>query len=653
MSVLKIFDGQNWQVVGLQGTQGSTGMPGVNGLIGITGIGGTTGLVGLQGQTGSQIIMDQMLVQRAIGITGVTPTGVESLNYMPITGLKTSISLSRPGKVMSLLYLKYKNASVGTHTVSYLLQSNGETGPYFSDYLSDTKEKSEVLYQVTSDLPIGTHNIQAFWKLDSTGKRTELLNGDLASIVLEGSYGVTGIQGITGVGVQGLVGTTGAYGGPPGVTGFQGTTGIAGALGATGPGLLGYDTFVKIIPMESWRTINVDSDVYSGIPVLRFDSIDSEEIDTTIVTPREWDHNSNLSIRIGSIINLPLAAGAQLIYQISYIGFNKTINIATLGAYHTNSFTHTLTSPIQFDFVETLLTMDKSYIAGYDYIHLKIQKISGSPNVSIVGICSAQLEYPVNIGIGPTGPIGITGMVGTQGSTGAYGGPPGLTGFQGSTGSIGLTGSQGTTGSIGLTGSQGTTGIRGTTGSQGITGIIGNTGIMGNTGIQGITGIIGNTGVQGIQGIIGATGAYGGPPGETGIIGATGAYGGPPGVTGFQGSTGLQGQTGIQGFSEVSVAFANPLVINAAAGNIFEVTLTANTVINAPSNPSVKWIIFRFIQGGSGGFTVTWDSIFNFCDSLPVPVLSTVAGKRDYLQFIYNGTASKWDFVGEAYGHTG
>jgi collagen type VII alpha len=524
MAVLKIFDGKTWNVVGLQGIQGITGMVGVTGFQGAQGL---TGIRGLQGQTGIQIIMDQMVVQSAKGITGNCPTGVESLNYIPITGLKTTVTLTRPSKVMSLLSLKFKSSSPGSHTVSYIMQSDGETGPSFSEYLPDTRDRSEVMYQVTSNLPIGIHNIQAYWKVDTTGKLTSLIRGDLSSMILEGAHGQTGIQGVTGKGdpgVTGLIGITGAYGGPPGETGAQGHTGPLGIRGVTGPGLLGYDTFVKILPMEGWRTLDVDYDVYSGIPVLGFNSAGTEMIDTTIVVPAEWDQNSDLSIRLGSILNLPLSAGSQLIYQLSYIGFNKTDNIGSLGSYYTDTVTHTIVSPAQFDFVESLFTMNKTYIAGFDYINLKIQKITGTPNIDTVGVCSSQLEYQVEIGVGPTGAqgytgiIGPTGIIGTQGPTGAFGGPPGETGllgptgWQGETGAtvIGETGSQGATGLIGITGAfggpPGETGFQGSQGETGLTGETGSQGYQGDTGVAGIQGLIGATGSQGNTGAQGMTG---------------------------------------------------------------------------------------------------------------------------------------------------
>lgn len=532
MPVLKMYDGENWNIVGLQGVQGVTGMTGITGLGGITGSQGLTGIRGLQGQTGIQIIMDQMVVDQVDNITSSAPTGMESLNYLPITGLKTSLTLTRPSRVLSLLSLKFRSLSVGSHTVSYLLNSNGETGPSFFEYLDDTRERSEVLYHVTNNLlPIGNHNFQAYWKSDTPGKRTDLLDGNLTSIILEGAHGETGLQGVTGYGLQGLtgmVGITGAYGGPPGETGAQGFTGPAGTYGATGPGLLGYDKFVRTLPMESWRALNVDSDVYSGVPVIKFDSTGTEEIDITLVVPAEWNQDHDMNLRLGSILNLPLSAGAQLVYRLHYIGFDKTDNIALLGAYHTETITNTITSPTQYDFVETLFTLDKDYLMGHDYIHVRMQKLNGTPNVVNVGVCSSQLEYPVNIGVGPTGTQGLTGLIGTtgiigiQGPTGAFGGPPGETGLMGPTGWQGLTGVS----------------IFGATGPQGLTGLIGITGAFG--GPPGETGLQGSQGETGIS-ITGETGAQG-YSGETGLLGPTGLMG----PTGIIGNTGAQGVTGLQ-----------------------------------------------------------------------------------------------------------
>lgn len=591
MSVLKIFDGENWNVVGLQGIQGVTGMTGVTGLGGITGGQGLTGIRGLQGQTGIQIIMDQMVVAQVDNINSSAPTGMESLNYLPITGLKTSLTLTRPSRVLSLLSLKFRSLSVGSHTISYLLNSNGETGPSFFEYLDDSRERSEVLYHVTNNLlPIGNHNFQAYWKSDTPGKRTDLLDGNLTSIILEGAHGETGLQGVTGYGLQGLTGTvgiTGAYGGPPGETGAQGFTGPAGIYGATGPGLLGYDKFVRTLPMESWRALNVDSDVYSGVPVIKFDSTGTEEIDITLVVPAEWNQDHDMNLRLGSILNLPLSAGAQLIYRLHYIGFDKTDNIALLGAYHTETITNTIASPTQYDFVETLFTLNKDYITGHDYVHIRMQKLNGTPNVVNVGVCSSQLEYPVNIGVGPTGSqgltglIGPTGIIGIQGPTGAYGGPPGETGLMGATGWQGLTGVSifGATGPQGLTGLIGVTGAYG--GPPGETGVMGTTGLIGPQGYTGIS-IIGGTGAQGYTGafVIGSTGLPGptGCQGLTGSMGYTGAF--IIGATGWQGLTGVIGETGAIGITGLEGAVGSTGIAGSVIDQPFYNTVSRYYALN-------------------------------------------------------------------------
>lgn len=539
MSVLKIYDGENWRVVGLQGIQGETGLVGFTGLAGYDGVTGTqgiTGIIGLQGETGPQIIMDQMLVEKVENITGFTPTGVEALDYVPITGLNTSVTLTKDSKILSLLYLRYRNVALGSHTVTYLLQSDGETGPFFSDYLPDSREKSEVIYQVTSSLPAGTHNMQAYWKIDTVGRQSELLRGDLSSVVLEGSYGVTGIQGITGLGI---LGPTGAFGGPPGETGAMGHTGLAGIPGATGPGLASFEKFAKILPMESWRVFDVDFDVFGAIPVLKFDSTGSERIENTLATPLEWNGIGDINLKIGTILNTPLSAGAQLSLRLSYKGFNKDTNVGTLAPYNTDIVTKTFTSPSQYDFSEFVFTLDEADITGYDYIHLVIEKLTGSPDVSVAGVCSSLIEHGVSIGMGSTGSLGLDGATGLPG-------PTGIIGATGETGAPGLTGVKGDTGNIGI---QGPTGAFG--GPQGDTGLPGPTGLKGDTGPAGL----GLTGLIGATGLVGITGAFGGPQGDTGLPGDTGLSGdqGETGLPGSTGETGSQGHTGASTIGETGL----------------------------------------------------------------------------------------------------
>jgi len=413
-------------------------------------------------------------------------------------------------------------------------------------------------------------------------------------------YPLLYLKDVTGIGEPGTPGVTGAFGGPPGETGvigstgFQGVTGQQGTSGVTGPGLASFDKFVKILPMESWRVFNVDYDVFGDIPVLRFDTVGSERIENTIVSPIEWNGSGDINLKLGAILNTPLSAGSQVILKLSYKGFNKDTNVSTLIPYYTDTVTKTFVSPAQFDFSEFEFTLDRDSVFGYDYIHMIVEKIAGSPDASIIGVCSSHIEHGVTVGVGPTGPIGFLGETGIEGPTGiigpyGYTGSQGVTGEKGDTGIIGVQGPTGAfggppgeTGLPGPTGWQGETGVRGegVTGFQGATGLIGITGAFG--GPQGDTGLSGATGLQGSQGYTGITGDVGltGAQGHTGasVIGETGL----PGPTGWQGETGIQGEigyigeTGSQG--ETGLGLYGPTGLQGPTGE----TGVAGSVIDQP-----------------------------------------------------------------------
>jgi hypothetical protein len=76
------------------------------------------------------------------------------------------------------------------------------------------------------------------------------------------------------------------------------------------------------------------------------------------------------------------------------------------------------------------------------------------------------------------------------------------------------------------------------------------------------------------------------------------------------------------------------------------ITLGANRIMGAPTNGKDGWsYTLKVIQGGAGGFLVTWNAIFDF-GSDGAPVLSTVAGKADYVSFLYDAAAGKYIFTG-------
>jgi hypothetical protein len=358
-----------------------------------------------------------MISTKTCDITSYSVTGMAALSYLPVTGLQTTTAIPTDGKLLSLLGLKYRNTAAGAVTVSFMLQTDGVTGPYFNEYLADTRERNRTVYDVTSSLPIGSHNVQIFWKTDDPTKVVELLNGCLSTVLLEGAVGATGDQGWTGV--MGIPGPTGAFGGPPGLTGLQGATGLLGGQGVTGPGVASFSKFVKILPMEEWKTTNLDQDIHGEVPVIEFDSADPVELmEMAFPVPLEWDTYSDMTLRVGSIIDLPAATGDKLTFKLSYKGFNKTANTTSFAPYFTQILTHTMSSPMQYDFHEFEFTLAGANLRGYDYMFLRLEKVTETPNLQRIGICSTQLEHGVSVGAGPTGYQGVTGI---EGHTGAQG----------------------------------------------------------------------------------------------------------------------------------------------------------------------------------------------------------------------------------------
>lgn len=100
----------------------------------------------------------------------------------------------------------------------------------------------------------------------------------------------------------------------------------------------------------------------------------------------------------------------------------------------------------------------------------------------------------------------------------------------------------------------------------------------------------------------------------------------------------------LQAMNPIALVDAASILTDASLGNLFYVTLGANRTMSAPTNPSPgQKLVYRITQDGTGSRTITWDAVFRFCTSIASPTLSTAAGKTDYVEFIYNVVASKWD----------
>jgi len=101
--------------------------------------------------------------------------------------------------------------------------------------------------------------------------------------------------------------------------------------------------------------------------------------------------------------------------------------------------------------------------------------------------------------------------------------------------------------------------------------------------------------------------------------------------------------TGAEAPAVSALTDAATIVVNAALGNVFTVTLGGNRTLGNPSNPvDGQKIVVVVKQDGSGSRTLAYGTSYAFSTSLPSPTLSTAPGATDYLGFIYSAVATKW-----------
>ena len=72
-------------------------------------------------------------------------------------------------------------------------------------------------------------------------------------------------------------------------------------------------------------------------------------------------------------------------------------------------------------------------------------------------------------------------------------------------------------------------------------------------------------------------------------------------------------------------------------GSVATVTLGGNRAIAAPTNLKIGSYILHIIQDGTGGRTLTWNSVFKWPAGV-APVLTTTGNRRDLFSFVCDGT---------------
>jgi hypothetical protein len=103
----------------------------------------------------------------------------------------------------------------------------------------------------------------------------------------------------------------------------------------------------------------------------------------------------------------------------------------------------------------------------------------------------------------------------------------------------------------------------------------------------------------------------------------------------------------------VVIADATSITINA---DTTDIATQANTqaagtlTINAPTGTPFNGQKFILRLSSTSVQTFSWNAIFAGSTDLTLPTASTGSGKFDYVGFIYNSTATKWQLLAKVFG---
>lgn len=100
------------------------------------------------------------------------------------------------------------------------------------------------------------------------------------------------------------------------------------------------------------------------------------------------------------------------------------------------------------------------------------------------------------------------------------------------------------------------------------------------------------------------------------------------------------------GSTIVALAAASSVSPNMADGNVHRVIMNQSMTIAAPTAPrSGQTLVLHLIQGGTGSYTASWSSAYNFAGGV-APTLSTAVGSRDVFAFVYDDVYGEWYAAG-------
>ncbi len=102
----------------------------------------------------------------------------------------------------------------------------------------------------------------------------------------------------------------------------------------------------------------------------------------------------------------------------------------------------------------------------------------------------------------------------------------------------------------------------------------------------------------------------------------------------------------------ITLTWSSTVTINASLGNHFRLTMSGNTTLAAPSNPTDgQHIIIEVSQDGTGSRTLTLNAVFNVTTAITGAITpATTAGSRSYIGATYRAATTEWDILAFATG---
>lgn len=111
----------------------------------------------------------------------------------------------------------------------------------------------------------------------------------------------------------------------------------------------------------------------------------------------------------------------------------------------------------------------------------------------------------------------------------------------------------------------------------------------------------------------------------------------------------LQAGDALDALKEFTVPYAESVTIDWSQGDIAVLALAGDCAISMTGTR--KKCLLRLVQDATGGHSVAFDATVRFGSDIPSVTLSTAGNKVDYIGFVFNAAAGKFDLIAYTRGY--